>query len=140
MTELDLLMLFDVIGHLQRPVSFFITQSDKGGRGLPWDPGPHSWPTWPLLPSGPCTCYYPQVCSPFGNILGNIHTYTIWEHTYFFTKYVHLLSKKLLTKNHLREKTIIFPLMTSGAKTIDLRSILREKRHRSMRRATQCFF
>ena len=37
-------MLYDVTG---RP------QSDKGGRGLVWEPGPHSWPSWPLVPSAP---------------------------------------------------------------------------------------
>ena len=47
--------------------------------------------------------------------------------------------KKLLLKTHLREKTIIFHLMTSGAKTIDLRSNMIEKRYPGVRRVPRCF-
>ena len=43
-------------------------------------------------------------------------------------------------KNRLRERTIIFHLMTSGAKTIDLRPNLIAKRNWDMRRASKCFF
>ena len=35
---------------------------------------------------------------------------------------------------------IFFPLMTSGAKTTDLRLNLIEKRYRDMKKASQCFF
>ena len=43
-------------------------------------------------------------------------------------------------KNHFRKKRQFFHLMTSVAKTIDIRSNLVEKRYRGMRRALQYFF
>ena len=47
--------------------------------------------------------------------------------------------KKLSMKNHLRKKTMIFHLVTSGAK-IDDRLSLIEERYRGMKRALQCLF
>ena len=48
--------------------------------------------------------------------------------------------KKVINEIPSQWKMAIFHLMTSGAKTIDLRSNLIEKRYRVMIRASKCFF
>ena len=48
--------------------------------------------------------------------------------------------KKVINEKPSTGKTIIFHLMTSGAKTADGRSNLVETRYREMKRAPQCFF
>ena len=46
--------------------------------------------------------------------------------------------QRLLMKNHIHEKTIIFYSMTSRAKTIEPSSNLIEKRNRDIQRAPDC--
>ena len=63
-------------------------------------------------------------------------SWTRWYHSHFRISYI----KKVINEKPSPWKTITFSLMTSGAKTIDLRSNLSEKRYRGNKRATQCFF
>ena len=61
------------------------------------------------------------------------------EHGDVFFIFVSLMSKKLLMKNHFREKNINFSLTDLWAETFGLTSNLIERRYRGMRRATKCF-
>ena len=61
---------------------------------------------------------------------------TRWCHFYFRVSDI----KKVINENPSLWKTIIFHFMTSGTKTVDLRSNLIGKRHRNKKRALQCFF
>ena len=60
------------------------------------------------------------------------------------TRWCHFIFLSLMSKSYQRKpspwKTITFHLMTSGAKTVYLRSNLIEKRYRGMKRALQCLF
>ena len=61
---------------------------------------------------------------------------TRWCHFYFRISHI----KKVINEKPSPWKTTTFHLVTSGVKTMNLRSSLIEKRHQGMKRAPQCFF
>ena len=104
--------------------------SDDMQHDLFWWPWPWPWP-WPEVKFWPW---------PF-----KVKRYIFWTLSTSWTRWCHFylrisIIKKVINEKRSRCKTIIFSLMTSGAKTIDLRSNLSEKRYWGLKRATRCFF
>ena len=104
--------------------------SDDMQHDLFWWPWPWPWP-WPEVK------FWPWPFKVKRYIFRSLSTsWTRWCHFYFRISII----KKVITEKQSSGKTEIFSLMTSGAKTIDLRSNLSEKRYWGLKRATRCFF